>query len=229
MSQIKRVAVCIPALDMVHTEFMRCLVEMMIESTMWAQRSGIEGMSTHIFQSSMLPQSRNVLAQSSIEIGATHTLWIDSDMTFPRDMLLRMAKHSEPIVGINAIQRKAPFNCSAQANGEQVVTTSESTGLLKVSRTGFGVMWVATEVFQKLEKPWFHYEWLSDMEAFRGEDYFFCERAVAAGYPVHIDQDLSREVGHFGTFSYSPVLKHQAQKQASANGMTPHGPQMRPL
>ena len=219
---LRSVSVLMPTTDMMHSETTRCLVEMMMTSGMRARDAGLGNISLHMYQSSMLPQSRNVLAASALEIGATHLLWIDSDMTFPRDMLLRFLQREEKLIGINAIQRKPPFNNSAQRDDfSQVMTREDSTGIEKVRRTGFGVMWAASEVFQAIPKPWFDYEYLSDLDCFRGEDYGFCERAIAAGYVVHIDHDLSRQVGHLGTFAYGPVMKQQAEAIAQLEGMRP--------
>jgi hypothetical protein len=178
------------------------------------QGIGSADLAIHICQGSMLPDSEP-LARSALETGSTHMLWIDSDMTFTRDRRLRFLGHSDGIIGINAIQRKPPNRNSAQhEDGTQFTTSDKSTGPEKVGCTGFGVIWVASEVFSKLEKPSFNYRYLPDMDLMRGEDYRFCDLAKEAGYAIHIDHDLSREVGHVGTFPYSPVVKHAAELRA---------------
>jgi hypothetical protein len=71
---------------------------------------------------------------------------------------------------------------------------------------GFGMVWVATDVFRAMPKPWFSHEWLPDQEVFRGEDYYFFERAREAGFECYVDHDLSKEVGHIGSFTFNPVM-----------------------
>jgi hypothetical protein len=35
-----------------------------------------------------------------------------------------------------------------------------------------------------------------------GEDVFFCQKAAAAGFKIWIDHDVSKEIGHIGTFEF---------------------------
>ena len=81
-------------------------------------------------------------------------------------------------------------------------------------QVGFGVMLVNTEVYRKVPLPWFSFEWLPEKQIYRGEDYFFCMKVRAAGYPIFIDHDVSKEVRHLGEFGYSPIFKAMALHDA---------------
>ncbi len=71
-----RTLICIPCLDMVHTEFMRNLLSLRI----------IGEAQFAIAQSSLVYDSRNILSVQAICDGFDRTLWLDSDMTFDPDL-----------------------------------------------------------------------------------------------------------------------------------------------
>jgi len=207
----KRVAILVPSDDQVKTEFATSLVNM-IQHTYHepALKSVMEACVVQFFGSSILPFSREQLAKFAIASNATHTLWIDSDMRFPKDMLLRFLRRDELIVGINAMSRREPYRCTAQtAPGEPLVTTADSSGLEKVHRMGFGVMWVATSVFKEMQNPWFDFNYVESKECWQGEDFAFFERARALGHPFYVDHDLSKEVFHMGSFGYNPMMMNE--------------------
>jgi hypothetical protein len=208
-----RIGVMVPAGDMVHTPFCVSLAQMLMR-TVAETNGGQVQVGVQFYGSSILPFSRNLLAMTAIETGMTHSLWIDSDMEFTDDILLLFAQHARtyPIVGINAMSRRPPFRCTAQtAHGVELETSPESTGVVKVFRMGMGIALIDTEVFKKIEMPWFSLKYLPEHKVFMGEDYWFCERAKEAGYDIMVDHDISKKVKHVGQFGYSPVLKHLTQ------------------
>jgi hypothetical protein len=210
----RQVAILIPACDMCNTGFAMSLAHM-LSTTYRAMLTGEIppiAISVNSYGTSILPFSRQILAKTALEQGATHMLWIDSDMEFPGDMLLRFLRHDKAIVGVNAMSRRKPYRNTAQtAPAEYLSTTLESTGLEKVYRMGFGVVWVATEVFEKMELPWFEFQWAPELSVFRGEDYVFFEKAKALGYECYVDHDISKAVYHVGSFGFNPLLMAQAE------------------
>lgn len=202
----RKVCILVPCDDHVKTEFAMSLVEM-VQHTYQEAPANLTGLGIQAFGSTILPYSRQTLARRAVESGATHSLWIDSDMRFPRDMLLRFLRLDEKIVGINAMSRREPYrNCAQVIENHPMVTTPESTGLEKVHRMGFGVMWVATSVFKQMDMPYFDFEYLPEKMVWRGEDFDFFERARALGHPFYVDQDLSKEVYHMGSFGFNPLM-----------------------
>ncbi len=193
-------------MDMCHTSYCQSLVHL-VAHTM-SEAGGAMDLSFLQYGTSVLPNSRNLLAVRALEMGATHILWIDSDMEFPPDMLLRFARHDLPIIASNCMARRSPYMITARdADNNQIHTTQESTGVEKVSRLGFGVVWTAAQVFREIEMPYFELHWLPDKHVFGGEDFAFCDKAKAAGFELHIDHDISKEVKHMGLFGYHPLLK----------------------
>jgi hypothetical protein len=125
-------------------------------------------------------------------IKATHVLFLDSDMTFPLDVLKRLLAHGKDIVGAVYSRRRAPFG----PTGQPMEGAKESGGLLRMKNLPTGCVLITMRVFEKLPKPWF-----SDRvegEHILGEDFHFCEKATTAGFEIWQDTALSREVGHIG-------------------------------
>lgn len=202
----KRVCVLIPCDDRVATPFCMAL-QRMTQRTLVEQPEGLTQLAVQMYGSSVLPFSRQQLALYAIDQGATHTLWIDSDMSFPEDMLLRFLRRDEPIVGINASSRRPPYRCTAQtAPGVPMATNPDSTGLEKAHRMGFGVLWVKTAVYKSMELPYFDFQYIPEKQCWRGEDYTFFEKAQAAGYDSVVDHDLSKLVNHHGDFGFNPMM-----------------------
>jgi hypothetical protein len=219
----RRVAILTPACDTCHTGYAMSLVHM-LSVTYRAMLAGeIEpfAMTVNSYGTSILPFSRQILAKTALDQKATHMLWIDSDMEFPSDMLMRFMRHDAPIVGINAMSRRKPYRNTAQTMpGEPLTTTLDSTGLEKVFHTGFGVIWIASEVFEKMEAPYFAFEWMPELSVFKGEDYVFFEKAKALGYECYVDHDISKAVYHSGAFGFNPLLIAQAEASGRMADLT---------
>ena len=72
---------------------------------------------------------REHVLDAAIRVGATHLLWLDTDMTFPRDVAIRLAMHNRPVVACNCVMRDPRLLCTAQRDGQRIETRPESTGV----------------------------------------------------------------------------------------------------
>ncbi len=149
-------------------------------------------------QGSILSNLRSTLAQTSLDNGASHILFIDSDMRFPPDTLERLLIHDKPIIGANCRQRNSP-KFTARKN-DDFISSSGKTGIEQVDSIGFGVTLIVAEVFHRMRKPWFSMPW--DGTKHCGEDIYFCKRAQEMGLSVYIDHDLSQQVKHSGLVEF---------------------------
>jgi len=146
-------------------------------------------------------------------------LFLDSDMRFPRNTLLRLLARNEVIVGANYSTRANPvkpvtFRDDEDPDG-RVYTEADSVGLEEVASVGFGCVLIDLDVFRALSRPWFNFEWDPKARNFTGEDVFFCRRArKELGQKVFIDHDLSHEIKHVGEWEYT--LEHARELRDSA-------------
>lgn len=158
---------------------------------------------------SMLPEVRHRLVAEAMKWGATHALWLDSDMMFPRDTLQCLLRHNLPIVGANYVRRSLPCIPTAhkgEGNGGMLWTEAGDTGLVEVKHMGGGVKLVDMRVYDKIDLPFFAFEITENKCGVRGEDVFFCEKARAAGIPAFVDQELSQHIGHIGEIVYTHAM-----------------------
>ena len=148
-----------------------------------------------------LAKVRNLGAELALaNPNVTHTLWVDSDMTFPPDALDRLLKWDKPIVGCAYSKRDGSSIVAAGMDGKQM-TSIPKHGLHEVKVLGFGLILIQRSVFEKAEQPWF-YEPYIDGYGPVGEDAYFLLEAGAKGFKTMMDATLSREVGHLGTMEY---------------------------
>jgi hypothetical protein len=166
-----------------------------------------DAVSLKISQGTLIANQRAELSLDAMQENCSHVLFVDSDMRFPQDMIGRLLKHDLDIVATNCARRRMPTGPTAQLykeNGDRelVWTMPESTGLQEVGSVGMGVMLIKANVFAALSEPWFETPWRNDKRGYIGEDVFFCQKAAAAGFKIHIDHDVSKEIGHIGTFEF---------------------------
>lgn len=176
----------------------------------------LEDVAYSSISSSVLPFSRTHLVEQALSDGATHLLFIDSDMEFPGDLILYWLQFSQPILAANCIIRRPPYRSTAMDfEGRHVDTTPSSTGLERVARVGTGILWVQASVFATLSRPWFDFQYLEFERKWLGEDYYFSEKAREAGFELFIDHDVSKLVKHVGQMAFDPMRQHAAALLAS--------------
>jgi len=207
-----RVVVAIPSGDTWDARFAMSMVFM---SCYVAANHHINGKTTHFHvhnkKGSILCAIRQGIIETAILNKATHVLFIDSDQTFPKDILNRLMAHNKPIVAVNIATKTFPSSSTARKKGKDirgvpVYTHQDSTGVEEVWRVGTGIMLIDLKVFKREkmpEAPWFNMEWNPEVGHYMGEDWYFCKCLEEAGVPIYIDHDLSNEVGHMGKLEYT--------------------------
>jgi hypothetical protein len=145
---------------------------------------------------------RELFLEAALKQGATHILWLDTDMSFPRETAVLLAMRDRPIVGCNYVVRQPSGLSTAQRDdGTRIPTMETSTGLEAVDAVGLGVLLMRTDVVADLTRPWFRHG-VNAQGGDVGEDIMFCRALRAAGHQILIDHDLSKEIGHVGQHTY---------------------------
>ena len=151
---------------------------------------------------SLIAKQRQDLAQSAINAGATHILWLDSDMTFLPDVVDQLIGHDLDIVAANYSTRTAPRKGVAYKHigkwNSWLTPDETSPRLQAVEGVGMGCMLVKTTVFSKIPSPWFEVSWVQEWKEYIGEDFYFCMLAKDAGFTVFIDTALNSSIKHIG-------------------------------
>ena len=194
---MKKILIAVPCMDMVSARFAQSLTTL----------KKVDDCIVSFIIGSLIYDSRNRLAEYAVRINADYILWLDSDMTFPPDVLERMMKVLDEHEEIDILtglyfRRSTPFTPVAfdvletDENGELHFTNMDDIpdGIREVAGCGFGCVLMKTDCLFDIagrEGP----VWFSPL-ANVGEDCAFCMRARKYGYKIFIDPSI--EFGHMG-------------------------------
>lgn len=206
-----KLAVAMASHDMVPATFATDLATMVMH-TVNALPDGA-GFGVNLCSGTYVHSARQQLIVSLLNQGVTHILWVDTDMRFPRDALVRLLLHDLPMVGINYAKRQIPTEFVALKEiswdpdgvSERLVTGPESEGLEEVEAIGFGLVLMKTSALQGMpptsDGPWFWFDWLEGQRQV-GEDVYFCRLFRESGQRIFVDHDLSKLCAHIGQFEF---------------------------
>lgn len=210
------VVVCIPSTGTWVSAFGHAFAMMVADFMTWRP----EGCKSKFIQiltqdSSMLVQSRHDLVKTALKYDATHVLFLDCDMVFPKDLLRRLLEADKDIVGLNCTTRGFPLTHIAHDFMQELIDSRGRTGLEKVQQVGLAVMLIRADVLRRLRPPLFMMEWIPDTGAYCGEDIYFCQLAQEAGFDIWVDHDLSQNILHVGKLAYGQDLMRIAPEIAA--------------
>lgn len=161
-------------------------------------------------KSSILFISREYLTKSALQSGADYILFLDSDQTFPEDLIIRMANWMDrgaDILTTLIFRKDYPYNPCVFANSQRLESGQISlqycdiegldlTQPFYVANCGLGCAMIRKEVFLKIPEPWFL------PSPYTGEDIVFLHKATQ-DYGFKIICDPTIEIGHLGTKVYT--------------------------
>jgi hypothetical protein len=217
----KKIGVAIPSHAYWIADFGVCTTMAFATTALQAPPEGLE---LHIFNrvSSLLPDQRSHLVKEMQKQNCTHIMWLDSDMTFPSDTILRLLAHNKRVVGVNYVRKYPPYLPTAvDLNGKYCYTAPppkknhkgdvverfpQKTGLEEVMHVGLGACLMDITVFDEIPEPWFPIIWEVNMKKYVGEDVFFCHSLKSKKIPIFVDHDLSAQIGHVGSLSFTTDL-----------------------
>ena len=160
--------------------------------------------------------ARNVICQHALMAGAHAVFMYDSDVIPPRDTILRLLAHKQPIVSGMYCRRSPPWSVPVAQKDFQWFTNFKMGGTYEVDLVGSGCLLLRREFLidmaqrfpqdRRRGKIWF--DWKSDMprrephEPFdpnnptilpqeaTSEDFSMCQAARKHGYKVLLDTSI---------------------------------------
>lgn len=151
--------------------------------------------------------NRNNCVETALQAGASHLMFIDTDMIFPPSGIVRLYDHDKDIVGANYNMRGNPStgelkDCTvkmADKDGNLLQGVDLPTQLFKAHAVATGFMLIKTSVFTKMPKPWFYFvdDGNGDLHT---EDVQFCLDAHRYGFDTWCSPTI--QMGHIGTKVY---------------------------
>ena len=197
--------IAVPCHDMVHADFTRCLMEL----------DRPEGTGFAMITGTLIYTARTLIANKAVELGFDRVLWLDADMTFMSDTLIRLAKDMDDndldmVCGIY-FTRKSPVlpgihsHLHWRIKEDGWVDTDcrcfidyPEDSLFEIACCGFGCVMTSTRLLKamndKYGSPFYP---LMGM----GEDTTFCWRATQNGFKIFCDSSV--KVGHIGLYEFN--------------------------
>ena len=99
-----------------------------------------------------ISRNRNSLCQVAIETRSTHILQIDSDMTFPPDLLVRLLLHGKDIVGVPYPRRAPPYELLGRPKYPE---RGDQSGLVEMAMLPAGLLLIKLDALKRIPQPWF--------------------------------------------------------------------------
>lgn len=171
------------------------------------------------------PDGWEVMIKTGIEIGINRrnivtraleddyewVFFVDDDMVFPSNHLLKLLAHDLPVVASLYLNRTPPYGVMAYNSSEVInglrmwkpvtLAGAPATGVAQIVAAGTAGMLVHTNVFKKIEYgTWFEHPNSTD-------DLAFSQRVIEAMFPIHLDLDA--RMGHISLHEVWPVYNEE--------------------
>ena len=151
---------------------------------------------------------RNGMIQYAQDQKVDKILFLDDDMIFPEDMIVRLMAHNRPIVSALYGSKSYPFHyfvMPIESPNHQWLTTIEKD-LYQVKTLATGRLLIDMAIFDKLTRPYF----LLRMDQFgritTTEDCFFGLSCFHFGLPMFVDTTLQCQ--HLRLVAFPKFLEH---------------------
>ena len=163
-----------------------------------------DGVEVKIQRGNAVATNRNKIVEEALRLKADWVFFLDDDLIFEENVLLRLlARNVDAVVGLS-LQRRVPFAPLAYRleNKEyrQLNLTKEMNFLIEIDASTAGGFLVKRKVLEKINPPYFKSGQVSTNEA--GEDLYFCQKIKEAGFKLYLD--LETHFGHITDFAILP-------------------------
>ena len=172
---------------------------------------------------SVVSRARNVIAHEFMKSDCDHLMFIDADMTFEADSIIRlMAWNQEKAIVAGAYEARKEgkvyilsLDGGHGVNGPQGKVTMDEMGLIRAYRVATGFMMIQRRVFEVLrdanpewrhkdintdEMMYSYFDFKCTPEGYIGEDFLFCDRAREQGLDIWVDPTI--KLGHMGIHEF---------------------------
>jgi len=211
----KRLMIGLPAYD--HKVSVKMAISLMKLGQMVLEH-GIDIQVNSVCGCSVVTRARNMIAEQFLKSDCEHLLFIDADMTFePEDVLRLLVWNQDKGVVAGAYEaRKEGKVYILTLDSKDNAVIMDDMGLVRAKRAATGFMMIQKRVFTKLAElhpEWLHkdnadptktlhafFDFACTPEGYVGEDFLFCQRAIDAGFEVWIDPTI--KLGHMGIHEF---------------------------
>ena len=215
---VVKILIAVPCFDMVHTDFMRSLVDL----------EKPEGTVYTVIKNTLIYNARNTIAANAVKMGFDRIMWFDSDVTFAPDTLVELSKtmdnlNADIVTGLY-FTRKTPtkpvvfdnlvYNVRDDGIVESGATFYEDyprNTIVPVAGCGFGCVLTKVDLINKLgQKYGAPFTPLFGL----GEDLSFCYRATKEGASIWLDSTV--KCGHIGQMEFDEGVYMRERREGDS-------------
>jgi hypothetical protein len=129
--------------------------------------SALQGIQLGIvnLEGSMITKQRNDLVEHARKMGADYILFLDTDLVFEPNILIRLLRHDKDVVGATYNKRVPPYETLGKLKGDRPSDeVLRAGGLREAELLPGGCMLVRMSVYDRLAWPFYHesYQWDGD-------------------------------------------------------------------
>ena len=148
-----------------------------------------------------IAENRNYITVQALNNKSDYLLMVDADMTFPLDILDKLLANKKDIIGIAYHPRCDTGQIIKYLDETHIVKLEENDDpkykkTFECHATGTGMILIKCNIFYKIKRPWWHFEYYDTGMISKGEDWYFCEKAKKYNIKTWVDPTI--KVGHLG-------------------------------
>ena len=148
-----KVAIAVPSGRVWEATTANCVAAMAVHTA----NHGIDVFHCNV-QTSDISHGRNCIVELALKENVDGIMWIDSDMKFPPDALIRLMKHDKPVVGATYNRRvrnekTGKFDTLGRLKGER--PQEMGSGLYEALLLPGGMIYVQSKVYRKIGWPYY--------------------------------------------------------------------------
>jgi len=158
-----------------------------------------------------IAHNRNQIVEQALIHGCTHIMFIDDDVICNPDIIFKLLEHNKDVVTGLQLKRNFPhtplifkdFLIDKNLFSHYKLNELNGQRLVPIKAAGLGAVLINTEVFKRLEAPWFRFaEFRLDQMS---EDTGFFKRINDLGIESYCDTNC--QVGHVSSMIVRPIKK----------------------
>ena len=205
--------IAVPSHDYVHADFTRCLMEL--------DKPANTGFA--MITNTLIYNARNLIAKGAIENGFDRVLWLDADMKFKDDTLIRLSEDMDEgmdfVTGLYFTRQEPIKPCLHNElhwkvkddgwidTGATCYWNYPKNDVFEIACCGFGCVMTSVPLLKRMcEKYGTPFYPLMGM----GEDTTFCFRATQNGEKLYCDSRI--KCGHIGQVEINESTYFESQK-----------------
>lgn len=194
---LMKILIAVPLPESVSNSFYSNLIE--IISYTKKHLPGLEELSYSTKSGVRTDKNRNVLIDEALENNYDYILWLDADMVYPVDIIVKYFQQPFKIIGCVYFKRKYPYHPVLYVNGTNPIkpykmvdpTKLEPNKIYEVDGLGFGGVMVDTEVYRtmggdKYMNYGLNYHLPYETTDQLTHDLVWCKKAKEYGYKIFV-------------------------------------------